>query len=321
MSRQSLLSSSLVLCSALLLSAGGARAQQPASPVQTDARVAVKADLEPGYAGSASCAQCHAVQTAQFGATAKGKLFLEHPANAVEKRGCEGCHGPSAKHAESGGAELGSMIAFSRKSATPIAQRNAVCLNCHERTARMFWKGSSHEARDVACTDCHTVMRTVSERGSLRKESVLETCGTCHQQRKSQQVRYSHMPLGQGKMECTNCHNPHGSANEKLLVASSVNEVCYSCHTEKRGPFLWQHAPVSESCSNCHDAHGSSHEKMLKVPRPRLCQQCHAATGHPQTPRTPGVAADVPFVLNRQCSNCHINIHGSNHPAGAFFTR
>jgi DmsE family decaheme c-type cytochrome len=134
-------------------------------------------------------------------------------------------------------------------------------------------------------------------------------------------MRFSHMPVGEGKMECTSCHSPHGSANEKLLIASSVNETCFSCHTEKRGPFLWEHAPVVENCANCHDSHGSNKEKMLKVARPRLCQQCHAGTGHPTQPRIVGRPSDVPFVFNRACSNCHFNIHGSNHPAGAFFTR
>lgn len=281
----------------------------------------VRAQVQTAYAGSASCTQCHAPQTAAFAATAKGKLFLEHPTSAVTKLGCEGCHGPSKAHAESGGAELGQMIGFSRKSRTPVTQRNAICLNCHEKTTRMFWKGSAHESRDVACTSCHTIMHAVSERGNLQKETVLETCGQCHQQRKSQQLRYSHMPIGQGKMECTSCHNPHGSANEKLLIATSVNETCYSCHAEKRGPFLWQHTPVVESCANCHDSHGSSREKMLKVARPRLCQQCHAPSGHPNTPRNPALPADAQFVFNKQCSNCHVNIHGSNHPAGAFFTR
>jgi DmsE family decaheme c-type cytochrome len=122
-------------------------------------------------------------------------------------------------------------------------------------------------------------------------------------------------------MECTSCHNPHGSPTPKLLLASSTNETCFTCHADKRGPFLWQHAPVVENCANCHDPHGSTHEKMLKLSRPRLCQQCHQGTGHPIAPRSPTVAADYPFVFNRQCSNCHVNIHGSNHPSGFAFTR
>jgi DmsE family decaheme c-type cytochrome len=272
-----------------------------------------------GYAGSKACStECHIKEAAKFAATAKGKLFLEHPLNDIEKKGCEGCHGPGAKHIESGGDDLTGMITFGKKSKTPVAQRNAVCLQCHEKTARIFWEGSAHEGRDVACADCHDVMENVSERGNLKRATVLATCAQCHMQRRSQQLRFSHMPVAEGKLECTGCHNPHGSPNEKLLVAATVNEVCYTCHAEKRGPFLWEHPPVAENCANCHDPHGSNHEKMLKTAKPRLCQQCHDPTRHPSR----AYAQDaVRFIPGRQCANCHFNIHGSNHPSGHVFTR
>jgi DmsE family decaheme c-type cytochrome len=275
-----------------------------------------------GYAGSKACtSECHVKESAEFAATSKGKLFLQHPRSEMEKLGCEGCHGPGAKHIDSGGEDFTGMVVFSRKTKTPVAERNAVCLRCHDKTARTLWGGSTHESRDVACTDCHDVMRNTSERGNLKKATVLETCAQCHPQRKTQQLRFAHMPMQEGKIECTNCHNPHGGPNDKMLVAPSVNETCYGCHPEKRGPFLWEHNPVTENCANCHDAHGTSHEMMLKVSRPRLCQQCHDGTGHPVLPRNPAVPADIQFVFNRQCQNCHVNIHGSNHPSGKYFTR
>jgi DmsE family decaheme c-type cytochrome len=274
-----------------------------------------------GYAGSAECVQCHRRESAQFAATPKGQLVLEHPRNEHEKLGCETCHGPAKQHVQSGAEERGGLITFGRKSPAPVAVRNATCLSCHQKTARTLWTGSAHEARNVACTDCHTVMHAVSERANLRHETVLATCGTCHAQEKAKQTRFAHMPLGERKIECTSCHNPHGSPTPKLLLASSTNETCYTCHAEKRGPFLWEHAPVAENCATCHDSHGSSHEKMLKASRPRLCQQCHNSSGHPTIPRNAGAAADIQFVLNRQCSNCHFNIHGSNHPSGKAFTR
>jgi DmsE family decaheme c-type cytochrome len=284
-----------------------------------------------GYAGSKACmTECHIKEGRAFAETSKGKLFLEHPRTDLERKGCEGCHGPGAKHIESGGDDLSGMTTFGKKSKTPVAERNAFCLQCHEKTARMLWQGSSHESRDVACTSCHSVMQNASETGSLAKPTVLQTCGQCHAKQKAAALRSTHMPLGEVKLECTSCHNPHGSANPKLLLASSTNEACYTCHSEKRGPFLWEHAPVVENCANCHDPHGSNHEKMLKLSRPRLCQQCHQGTGHPQQPRatvtsSTGVVsalpADIQFLMNRQCSNCHFNIHGSNHPSGQAFTR
>ena len=291
----------------------------PARAQQQHAVVAKKPAA--GYAGNESCLECHKKEATGFLESGKGKLLVNHPRDKHESLGCESCHGKSKDHAESGGEQVGAMVTFGKKTKLPAQVRNAACLQCHEKTARLWWKGSQHESRDVTCTSCHNAMHSASERASLRKETVLATCVTCHQQRKSQQIRFSHMPLGQGKMDCTSCHNPHGSANEKMLVASSTNAVCTSCHAEKRGPFLWQHAPVTENCANCHDSHGSNKEKMLKVARPRLCQQCHASSGHPVAPRSPGLPQDIQFMFNRQCSNCHVNIHGSNHPAGAFFTR
>ena len=274
-----------------------------------------------GYAGSAACLDCHKKDITDFLTTPMGKVLLQHPRDAKEQLGCESCHGPGKQHAESGGDERGALIYFSKKTKTPVAERNAACLQCHEKTARMLWKGSAHESRDVACTDCHNVMHPATETGSLAKPSVMQTCARCHATQVAKVTHYSHMPIAQGKMECSSCHNPHGSQNEKLLVATSVNEVCYSCHTEKRGPFLWEHAPVVENCANCHDVHGTPHEKMLKVTRPRLCQQCHAGSGHPIAPRGTTLPADVQFVFNRQCSTCHVNIHGSNHPSGQYFNR
>jgi DmsE family decaheme c-type cytochrome len=296
----------------LLIASRSAPAQQAAKPAQS---------APPGYAGSASCIDCHKKDVGDFMGTPMGKVLLQHPRDSKEQLGCESCHGPGKQHAESGGEERGALVYFSKKTKTPVAERNAVCLQCHEKTARMLWKGSMHESRDVACTDCHNVMHPGSETGALAKPSVMQTCQRCHATQVAKVTHYSHMPIAQGKMECTSCHNPHGSANEKLLVASSVNETCFACHTEKRGPYLWEHAPVTENCANCHDVHGTPHEKMLKVTRPRLCQQCHASSGHPITPRGLSLPADVQFVFNRQCSTCHVQIHGSNHPSGRYLNR
>jgi DmsE family decaheme c-type cytochrome len=278
-----------------------------------------RAQQAAGYAGSQECTTaCHEQEAARFLRTPMGRVFLEGPRSDLERQGCEACHGPGKAHVESGGEDMTGMIRFARNSTTPADERNRVCIQCHEKTARLYWQASPHEASEVACSDCHNVMTNVSERANLQKPTVMATCTQCHLQRQSQQMRSSRMPLWEQKMQCSSCHNPHGSPNEKLLVASSVNETCYNCHTEKRGPFLWEHPPVVESCSNCHEPHGSTKEKMLKLPKPRLCQQCHDPTRHPTRSLGP---ADTKYVMGRQCANCHTMIHGSNHPSGFAFTR
>ena len=150
-----------------------------------------------------------------------------------------------------------------------------------------------------------------------------ETCFTCHPKQRHEFRKRSHMPLLEGKIACSDCHQPHGSSTASLLRADSVNQLCNSCHAEKRGPFLWEHAPVVESCLNCHHPHGSNHEELLLAPVPFLCNRCHgqiASFSHPNDLLVRGNLADGALpderILNRGCVNCHAQIHGSNHPSG-----
>ncbi len=159
-------------------------------------------------------------------------------------------------------------------------------------------------------------MRPVSRKAALKTEIEMDTCFQCHKDRRAQILRSSHMPLREGKITCSNCHNPHGSATEALLRENSINDTCYKCHAEKRGPFLFEHAPVRENCLSCHDPHGSNNESMLKVSRPRLCAECHGF-GH-------GALTNGPMAVEtfgRSCQNCHVAIHGSNSPSGALLQR
>ena len=120
-------------------------------------------------------------------------------------------------------------------------------------------------------------------------------------------------------MVCTDCHDPHASVAEGALVRTTTNELCLSCHTEYRGPVLFDHAPVSEDCSLCHEPHGSIHPALLTRRPPLLCQSCHSQRGHPSIAFTedslPGGNPSA-MVLERSCMNCHTQVHGSNHPSG-----
>jgi DmsE family decaheme c-type cytochrome len=310
-------SAAVLLCVGVLLGLPfSSRAQQPAKPAAT---AAVPSDSN--YVGAETCKGCHEEQFNKFSKTRMGRLFLLQARTPQEANACETCHGPGKAHVDAGGGKgKGGLITFAKNDKTPVEKRNAVCLDCHTKGARIFWKGSAHESRDVACTNCHKIMETVSEKSQLAKANEIETCGTCHLQKRAQTMRSSHMPVREGKMTCTSCHNPHGSVTPALLKEASLNETCFTCHAEKRGPFLWSHQPVVESCANCHEPHGSNHEAMLKLARPRLCQQCHSESGHSNRPygRDTGVQK---FVMGRSCNDCHVAVHGSNHPAGFRLTR
>jgi DmsE family decaheme c-type cytochrome len=282
------------------------------------AKTPVKADAaEATYVGSQVCLGCHVAQAAAFNQTLMGRIF-RNPRNAQEKANCETCHGPGSLHVKAGGGRgAGGIISFRPDDASrTVAENNSICLSCHERGHQTYWKGSVHETRDVACTGCHQVMQRVSPKFQLAKGTELETCFQCHKDKRAQALRSAHMPLREGKMTCSDCHNPHGSAGEALLNEVSINDVCYKCHAEKRGPFLWEHPPVRENCLNCHNPHGTNNEAMLNVARPRLCQQCHTLGSHNQ----PGNPFSR-FVTGASCQNCHSQIHGTNSPSGARFQR
>ena len=184
----------------------------------------------------------------------------------------------------------------------------------------MYWRGSPHQSNDLTCGDCHNPMASISGTATLRRETIHDTCFGCHQQQRLEFRKRSHMPLFEGKVSCSDCHNPHGSSSDSLLKANTVNKVCFQCHAEKRGPFIFDHAPVRENCMNCHSPHGSNHEMLLTTARPFLCQQCHTSRGHPNELLTranlPGSVKPDSRLMNRGCSSCHTQVHGSNHPAG-----
>jgi DmsE family decaheme c-type cytochrome len=214
-----------------------------------------------------------------------------------------------------GGLSVGGIISFRPNDPGRTAeQNNRICLNCHERGERVYWQGSVHETRGLACSNCHTVMTNVSGRFALKTAFQPDTCFQCHKDRRAQMFRSSHMPVREGKVLCSDCHNPHGSATEAMIREDSINDNCYKCHAEKRGPFLFEHAPVRENCTNCHDPHGSINLALLKISVPRLCYECHTID-HGQT------GPNSQFTMSRACLNCHTNIHGSNSPAGGVFHR
>lgn len=285
---------------------------------------------EATYVGEAKCLSCHNTENDHFRDTQHARAFRGNPKNEREKRVCEACHGPGSRHVAKSGDKT-ALIGFTKEWGTPIEVQNGQCLGCHGGGQRQHWPGSTHDTNKVACSDCHAPMERHSTRGLLRKASITETCLTCHQQQRAEFQRRSHMPVLEGKMSCVDCHNPHGSVTRPLLKNDSVNETCAACHAEKRGPFLWEHAPVRENCANCHHPHGSNNERLLVGARPFLCQQCHSPpVGHPgqffRANQTAGAAlqpggAQSSRVIGRSCQNCHVAVHGSNHPSGARLQR
>jgi DmsE family decaheme c-type cytochrome len=269
--------------------------------------------LNPAFAGAtfvndpATCVACHEDSGRTYDHTIHAAALRYAPGS--EGRDCESCHGPRSKHVEEPTDEL------SLEEATPAGQ-SSVCLQCHDGGARFGWKAGPHLAGDVSCTSCHVVMEKRSDRALLAQTSSTSLCYTCHAEVRAETMKLSHHPVREGRMDCASCHNVHG-ATERLLVKNTINETCASCHTDKRGPFLWEHAPVREDCSTCHTPHGSNQRFMLSSREPFLCLTCHSYGGHINLPRYNRTSN----LYGNGCTNCHITTHGSNHPSGAKQTR
>ena len=272
--------------------------------------------------GEKVCTACHSREEQNFAHTTHALGMRVALAADPSTATCEACHGPGSVHAQDP-TRKGAIIAFTHDGGTSTKAQAASCLGCHAGGPRDHWTGSVHQRNDLSCSDCHNPMAKLSAEGLTAKQSISETCATCHKDIRQQFNRRSHMPLPEGQMACVDCHNPHGTINASLLKTNTVNETCYQCHAEKRGPFLFEHAPVRESCLNCHTPHGSNQHALLVAPVPMLCQQCHSHMRHPndlfnEQMLANGAAPDE-RLMGRGCLTCHAQIHGSNNPSGPRF--
>lgn len=274
---------------------------------------AVPADF---YGNDAKCVECH--ETVGIKGTAHGREFKDR--SPAANHGCESCHGPAKKHVETEG-EPDTIVSL--KSLRPD-EAAATCTTCHDRTKHALWDGSQHDQRNLGCLNCHSI-HSAKGQPQLKEKDEWTLCQGCHRNIVHKQLRFNHMPVREGKLTCSSCHNVHGSSNVKLLKAgTTIDESCVSCHAEKRGPYLWEHAPVAESCTTCHDPHGSNNVRLLVSKPPFLCQRCHVTSRHPPTVYDGFVlknSSNANKIWGRACLNCHQQIHGSNAPSGKALLR
>jgi DmsE family decaheme c-type cytochrome len=266
------------------------------------------------YVGSDTCVTCHEDVGNHLKDTPHGKGAFAR----LSRQGCETCHGPGSAHVEDPD-NPALRPRFDRR--TP-KQQNQLCASCHSGSNQFFWHGSAHERRGLTCVSCHSIHSFKSAKAQLKTANAVDACLSCHKDVRAEMWKTSHHPIREGKISCADCHNPHGTQTAKLIRAASVNDQCYSCHTEKRGPFLWEHAPVRENCLTCHTPHGSNHIKLQKTSVPFMCQQCHSNTRHPGTLYDATTLADAARasnrIFNRACADCHNEVHGTNHPSSPY---
>ncbi len=295
-------------------------AQAPATSSQAPAAPAKAPASGPAtFIGDKACLDCH--EGWDRGVTGSPHARAIDPRTPAAAQGCETCHGAGSRHSDD---PTGFPVKIFAKMAPDAV--SGTCATCHNRGEHALWDGSQHDARGLSCATCHSVHDPKAKVGQLKAASQPLLCATCHRDKVAKLDRSGHMPVREGKMQCSTCHNTHGSTTVKMLRrGESVGEMCASCHADKRGPYLWEHAPGRDGCVTCHDPHGSSNERMLVSKPPILCQRCHVATRHPSTIYDGALigsgASPSARIYARSCVTCHANIHGSNHPSGQRFIR
>ena len=275
-----------------------------------------------GYVGSNACKTCHAdiwqpfFKNPHYKSIASGKESPEHT-------GCEGCHGPAQAHVTAGGGKNTIPRTFSLMSPERILN---TCLDCHAKDlSRANIRRSEHTLNDVACTSCHSIHHSPTPKFLLAKQQN-EMCYTCHTDVRGQFAMPHKHRVNEGFMQCSDCHNPHGSFDPtwsmgqrpRMMQQANTETPCLKCHIDKRGPFVFEHAPVRvEGCETCHFPHGSTNDRLLKRPVVfTVCLECHNGADDLGT-RNNG----VPLQTSRhnlfdpkfqKCTTCHLMIHGSN---------
>ena len=298
----------------LLFSSGTGRVVGQETPPPTTTTTEPAAAEEP--AAAPACSDCHE-QVKGFMANphARGEVKKGVVSNDV----CTTCHGDGTEHAESGGDTTKISVPRGR------AGSDETCLLCHDTTNdRLSRHGGIHaNSETVNCLTCHSIHSADSRSPHLVVKPQLALCGSCHTQAASMKNKpYAHR-LDRGGMSCSSCHEPHGRRGKgerslallgHLRTTRSGETPCLSCHTEKRGPFVFAHggAEVAE-CTTCHEAHGSSNPKQLRrATVQQVCMECHSPIGANTLGSQPPSFHNLSSPRYRNCTTCHVAVHGSN---------
>jgi len=281
---------------------GGSKQQGPLSQAPVPPK-------DSDFVGAETCETCHSEIVKQFGTNPHSRLALLHGGKGVT---CESCHGPGKLHVDGGG-DVSKIFQFTQASAEQI---DATCLGCHA-AAHPNFEQSTHGEAGLSCTSCHSVHSFANE-ASLLRVSQPKLCYTCHTDVQPAFAQPFHHKVDEGLMRCSDCHDPHGTFQDKQLQSTADdNEICTKCHAETAGPFVFEHPVVkAEGCTTCHSPHGSANPRLLTVSNVNtLCLQCHSGTN---MSAFPNAVSETGGPVHNQaaqyvpCTNCHSQIHGSN---------
>jgi len=226
---------------------------------------------------------------------------------------CESCHGNGSLHAE---ADAWVHIRY---------PANGDCLQCHAagRDSHLQWGTGQHSRAGLLCSDCHNPhersprhLRPSDPRGHVAAlpdmDRTSRLCTSCHTDVAADLRLPSHHPVGEGKLACTGCHDPH---EDRRLRFARAGALCGDCHQDVSGPYVFEHPPAVEDCMSCHAPHGSPTDHLLDTVQPSLCLGCHSLADQFHNDQSGGMPAfqeDRSRTFFRNCTNCPGAVHGSH---------
>ncbi|MEK7404756.1 MAG: DmsE family decaheme c-type cytochrome [Acidobacteriota bacterium] len=272
--------------------------------------------------GSDVCRKCHPDVWLKFYKNPHYKT-IALANQPPERTGCESCHGPGRAHVEGSGNKA-AIRAFSVLEPARILD---ACLACHAGDlGKAHIRRSQHTEAGVVCTNCHSIHKPATDKFLLARTQ-REVCYGCHAPVRTEfSMPFKHR-VNEGFMQCTDCHNPHGSAAPSWRMAVrprmveqalAGEEACLKCHSDKRGPFVFEHTAVRiEGCETCHRPHGGPNPRLLRRPVVfTLCLECHTGAGNfgrrGTGERMQSPAHNMADPRYHTCTLCHVRIHGSN---------
>jgi predicted CXXCH cytochrome family protein len=265
----------------------------------------------------ATCLACHAAAHPNF----------ERSPHAKAQVGCTSCHSihgavaalpaaPAAPAANSPSAPATTASASGPSSppegAIPgeLSASAAAVARKPLLSSRLF-----HSLAPGADTGSDVQWNTASleapgENPNLLRAPQPQLCFQCHSDVRPSFAQPFHHKVEEGLLKCTDCHDAHGTfGNNNIRSTADQNAICTKCHTETRGPFVFEHAAVkAEGCLGCHSPHGSQNARLLNVPNiNQMCNQCHSPVAAGTVHGMNAGSAEV-----TPCISCHTMIHGSN---------
>jgi DmsE family decaheme c-type cytochrome len=295
---------------AVLLAGGGVRVM---GQEMQSSHANMPATAEAQQVSAETCADCHDDVVGPFARNPHAALDTEGLASkAGASFSCAACHGDPTAHLEAGGG-ADTIRTFTGPN-VDARKVDEVCLTCHSTTHPDFY-ASPHAKAGISCLDCHSVHNSkVGDKHLLvpaaagttapgTEHGVSAVCAQCHGDVMAQYQFNEHHRIEEGIVDCTSCHNPH-APQPRTLLGGFWQQQCVNCHTDKGGPFVFEHPAVMvEGCVACHDPHGGANRHQLKFQRvAELCTSCHV--------ELPSFHSR--FTQDTVCTNCHTMIHGSN---------